>query len=78
MCLIQIISFSTVPVTVVSFCMPLVDALLTLVRQNYQSFLLTIECSTVYWVAYGKPSRNLCLISWVFLLGCPIANPVEK
>ena len=49
-----------------SFCMPLVDALLTLVRQNYQSFLLTIECSTVYWVAYGKPSRNLCLISWVF------------
>ena len=49
-----------------SFCMPLVDALLTLVRQNYQSFLLTIECSTVYWVVYGKPSRNLCLISWVF------------
>ena len=49
-----------------SFCMPSVDALLTLVRQNYQSFLLTIECSTVYWVAYGKPSRNLCLISWVF------------
>ena len=53
-----------------SFCMPLVDALMTLVRQNYQSFLLTIECSTVYWVAYGKPSRNLCLISWVFLLSC--------
>ena len=21
-----------------------------------------------YWVAYGKPSRNLCLISWLFLL----------
>ena len=30
-----------------SFCMPLIDALLTLIRQNYQSFLLTIECSTI-------------------------------
>ena len=39
-----------------SFCMPLVDALLTLVRQNYQSFLLTIECSTVsmYCTPGGK------------------------
>ena len=39
-----------------SFCMPLVDALLTLVRQNYQSFLLTIECSTVsmYCTPDGK------------------------
>ena len=39
-----------------SFCMPLVDALLTLVRQNYQSFLLTIDCSTVsmYCIPGGK------------------------
>ena len=39
-----------------SFCMPLVHALLTLVRQNYQSFLLTIECSTVsmYCTPGGK------------------------
>ena len=39
-----------------SFCMPLVDALLTLVRQNYQSFLLTIECSTIsmYCTPDGK------------------------
>ena len=39
-----------------SFCMPLVDALMTLVRQNYQSFLLTIDCSTVsmYCTPDGK------------------------
>ena len=60
-----------------SFCMPLVDALLTLVRQNYQSFLLTIECSTVYWVAYGKPSLKIgrfpFFFSTIFRVGKSLA-----
>lgn len=39
-----------------SFCMPLGDAMQTLLRQNYQSFLLTVECTTVsiYCTPNGK------------------------